>query len=78
MRALNKPDTSPREEIYGVCKKIITKLTDYFFTMIDLGTASFGNEYLFTQHKYNAPLIKIIGPMYIYFDEYPTYSGRIR
>ena len=28
VRALNKPDTSPREEIFGVCKKIITKLTD--------------------------------------------------
>ena len=30
---------------YGVCKKFITKLTDNFFTIIDLGTASFGNEY---------------------------------
>ena len=49
--ALNKPDKSPREEKYGVCKKIITKLTDYFFTIIDLGTASFGNESLFTQQK---------------------------
>ena len=74
--ALNKPDTSPREEIYGFCKKFITKLTDYFFTIIDLGTASFGNESLFTQQKEMFPLIKCFGPMYIDFDEYPRYSGR--
>ena len=77
VRALNKPDTSPREEIFGVCKKFRTKLTDYFFTIIDFGTASFGNEYLFTQQKYNSPLIICFGPMYIDFDEYPIYSGRI-
>ena len=41
--ALNKPDKISREEKYGVCKKIMTKLTDYFFTIIDLGTASFVN-----------------------------------
>ena len=76
VRALNKPDTSPREKIFGVCKKIITKLTDYFFTIIDLGTASFGNESLFTQQKENYPLLRVFGPMYIYFDEYPLYSGR--
>ena len=74
--ALNKPDKSPREEKYGVCKKIMTKLTDYFFTIIDLGTASFGNESLFTQQKENFPLVKCFGPMYIDFDEYPCYSGR--
>ena len=68
MRALIKPDTSPREEIFG--------LTDYFFTIIDLGTASFGKESLFTQQKENSPLIKCFGPMYINFDEYPHYSGR--
>ena len=77
MRALNKPDISPREEIFGACKKIITKLTDYFFTIIDLGTASFGNESLFTQQKENASLIKYFRPVYIDFDEYPPYSGRI-
>ena len=49
--ALNKPNKSPREEKYGVCKTFITKLTDYFFTMIDLGTTSFGNESLFAQQK---------------------------
>ena len=31
---------------------------DYFFMILDLGTASFGNEYLFTELKENAPLIK--------------------
>ena len=31
VRALKKPYTSPRDEIYGVCKKFITKLPDYFF-----------------------------------------------
>ena len=42
-------------------------LTDYFFTIIDLVTASFGNESLFTQHKEKFPLIKCFGPMYIDF-----------
>ena len=42
---------------------------------MDLGTASFGNEPLFTQQKENIPLIKCFGPMYIDFDEYPCYSG---
>ena len=36
---------------YGVCKKFITKLTDYFFAIIDLGTTSFGNKPLFTQQS---------------------------
>ena len=71
VRALNKPDISPREEIFGVGKKFTTKLTDYFFTIIDLGTASFRNESLFTQQKENSLLIKCFGPVYIYFDEYP-------
>ena len=75
LRALNKPDTGPREEIFGVCKTFITKLIDYFFTIIDLGTASFGNESLFIQQKENYPLINFL-PMYIDFDEYPHYSGR--
>ena len=76
VRALNKPDTSPRENIFGVCKKIRTELTDYFFTIIDLGTTSFGNESLFTQQKENYPLIKFVGPIYIDFYKYPCYSGR--
>ena len=58
VRALNKPDISHREEIFGVCKKFITKLIDYFFTIIDLGNASFGNESSFNQQKDHAPLIK--------------------
>ena len=45
VRALNKLDICPREEIFGFCKKIITKLTDYFFTIINLGTESFGSGY---------------------------------
>ena len=36
-------------------------MTDYFFTIIDLGTASFVNESSFTQQKDNAPLIKKLG-----------------
>ena len=32
---------------------------------------------MFTQQKENAPLIKHLGQMYIGFDEYPSYSGRI-
>ena len=33
--ASNKPDKITREEKYGFCKTIVTKLTDYFFTIID-------------------------------------------
>ena len=73
---LNKSDTSTTEIKYGVCKKFVTKLTDYFFTMIDLGTASFGNESLFTPQKEKIPLIICFYPMYIDFDEYPRYSAR--
>ena len=62
--------------MFGVCKKFLTKLTDYFFTIVNLGTASFGNESLFTQQKENSALIEYFGPMYIDFDEYPPYSGR--
>ena len=76
MRELNKSDTSPREEIFGVCKRFITNLTDYFFRIINLGTSSFGNECLFTQQKDNSPLLNCFGTMYIDFDEYPRYSGR--
>ena len=76
VRSLNKPDTIPREKIFGVCKKIITKLTDDFFTLIDLGTASYGNESFFTQQKKNSSLLKLFRPMYNGFDEYRRYSGR--
>ena len=75
MKALNKTYKVPREEKYGVCKKFITKLTDYFFTIIDLGTTSFENEPSFTQQKEFFRLIKCFSPMYIDFDEYPLYSG---
>ena len=73
--ALNKADKSPRKEIFSVCKKIIRKLTDYFFMKLYLGTTSFGNGYLFTKLKENNLLIKCFGTMYIDFDEYPRYSG---
>ena len=77
MRTVNKVDNSPREEIFGVCKKFIRKLTDYFFMIIDLGNKSFGNGYLFTKVKENAPLMNHFGPVHIDFDEYTRYSGRI-
>ena len=48
LRALNKVDRSPREEILSVGKKII-KITDYFIMILDLGTESFVNGYLFTE-----------------------------
>ena len=38
VKALNKNFKVPGEETFGVCKKFITKLTDYFFSTIDLGT----------------------------------------
>ena len=71
VRAFKNPDISPREAIFGVRKKFITKFTDYLFKIINIGTASFGNESSFTQHKDNSPLIKHFGPMYIDFEEYP-------
>ena len=52
-------------------------MIDYFITIIDLRTASFEHGSLFTQLKGNDQLIKIFGPIYIDFDEYPPYSGRI-
>ena len=82
VKALNKryiftsEDKCGVEGKYGVCKKFITKLTDYFFTIIESGTTSFENEPLITQQKENGLLIKCFGPMYIDFDEYPHYSGR--
>ena len=51
-------------------------MTDYFFTIIELGNPSFGNEPSFTQQKEKFPLIKCLDPIYIDFDEYPRYSGR--
>ena len=76
VKALNKSCKVPREEKYGVCKKFTTKLTDYFFTIIDLGTTSFENKPSFTKQKYVFWLIKYFDPMHIDFDEYPLYSGR--
>ena len=49
VKALNNNFKVPGEETFGVRKKFITKLTDYFFSIIDLGTTSFGNKHLFTQ-----------------------------
>ena len=76
VKALKKNFKVPGEEKFGVCKKFITKLTDYFFAIIDLGTTSLGNEPLFTQQKEMFRLIKCFGPMFIYFDAYPHFSGR--
>ena len=71
VKALNKNFKVPGEKKYGVCKQFITKLTDYFFAIIDLGTKSFGNEPLITQHKENCRMIKCFGPIFIDFDDYP-------
>ena len=68
IEGLLKIDKSPGEEIFGVCKKTIEKLIDYFFMILDLGTVSFGNGYLFTELKENSPLIKKFRSMYIDFD----------
>ena len=76
-KIIKKLDISPREKIFSVCKKIIRKLIDNFFKIIDLGSVTFGNGSLFNQMKENSPLIKHFGPMYLDFYEYPPYSGRI-
>ena len=77
VRALNKPDISPREEIFVVCKKFSKELTDNFFTIIDSGTGLFVNESSFTQQKDNDPSIKHFGTMYINFCGYRPYSSAI-
>ena len=51
VRSLKTIDKRPGEDIVGVCKKIIRKLTDYFFMILDLESASFVNGSLFTQLK---------------------------
>ena len=76
VRLLKKIDKKPRDWIFGVCNKFVRKLTYYFFVILDLGTASFGNGHLFTQLEEYDQLIEIFGPMYIDFDEYQPYSGR--
>ena len=76
MKALNNNFKVPGKETFGFCKKSITKFTDYFFSMIDLGTTSFGNKPLFKQQKEKFRLIQCFGPMFIDYDEYPRYSVR--
>ena len=67
--------TRLHEKKYLVFAQIIKKLTDYYFMILDLGTASFVNGYFSTELKENDPLIKYFGPMYIDFDEYLRYSA---
>ena len=57
VRALNKIDKSPEEEIFRVCKNFIENLTDYFFIILDLGTTSFEYGYFYTELNGNDPLI---------------------
>ena len=76
VRALNKIDEKPGYCIFDVCNKFIRKMKDYFFMILNLVTASFGNGSLFTQLKENAALIEHFGPICIDFYEYPPYSGR--
>ena len=76
VKALNNKFKFPGEETFGVCKKFITKLTDYLFSTIDLGTTSFGNKPFFTQQIEKCRLKQCFGPMFIDFNEYPRYSGR--
>ena len=64
VKALNKNYKFPSEDKcgvegkYGVFKNIITKLTDYFFTIIESGNTSFENDPLITQQKEIFRLIK--------------------
>ena len=63
VRDLNKIDRKPGDYIFGICNKFKRRLTDYFFTILDEGTASSENGSLFTQLKENATLIKHFGPI---------------
>ena len=82
VKALNINHTFPSEDKcgveckYEVFKKFMTRLTDYFFAIIESGTTSFENEPLITQQKEIFRLIKCFGPMFIDFNEYPRYVGR--
>ena len=77
MKALKTFYNEPGYCIFGVCNKFIWKLTDYFFIVLDEGTALVGNRNLFIEPKENSTLIKHFGPMYVDFDKYPSYSGTI-
>ena len=77
VRDINKIYKKLRYCISGVCKQFIKKLEDYFFVIVDLGTASFVNGYMSPQIKENSALMKHFGPMYIDFDGYPPYSDTI-
>ena len=61
LRALKKNWRVTRRRHTWCLQKLIRKLTDYFFMILDLGAASFGNGYLFTELKGNSPLIKKLG-----------------
>ena len=77
MRALNKPDKSPREEIFGVCKNNMRKLMDYLFVIIGLGTSSFGNAYFFYSTEIEFFIEKTSWANVYWFDYYPPYSGKL-
>ena len=77
MEALKTIDNKPVDCIFGVYSIYIGKLTYHFFITIDDETESLEHITLFTTLKQYATLIKSFGPMYIYFYDYPPYSGAI-
>ena len=77
MKALNKSDNVPGYGIFGVWKKFISKLTDYFFTIIDEETTSLGKR-TFYYPKIICNIDKIFSTnVYFDFNDYPPYSGAI-
>ena len=67
MKALNKIYNKPGDCIFEVCNKLIRKMTDYLFAIIDEGTALLGNGTLCTVLKEKNTLIKMFSTMYIDF-----------
>ena len=77
MKTLKKIDNKPGYFILGVSNVFISKLTDYFFAIIDEETPSLGHVTLFTGIKVKFYTDKHFGPMYIDFDYHYFYIGAI-
>ena len=61
--------------IFGVCKYLVIKLTDYFFTII--GKQTWLQKNIIYCHKQNCKLTRRFGTMYIDIDDYPSYTDTI-
>ena len=65
------------EIVYLDFQRTLGKLTDIFFTRVNMESASIENKKIVTDLKENYTLTRQFGPMNISFDDYPPYSGAI-